>query len=118
MCSNMIRAASSGSMMKGMVKSFLSVSRVRIKPGLASCTATPVSAGLQHALDTLQHDPDTGVSWMTIPREPYESLGATAEDLEGIVDIPRSIAGTEVGLLFRRTKTGEVKISFRSGGLR
>src|SRR5690606_32263651 len=48
---------------------------------------------LERALATLQHDPDAGVSWMTIPREAYEEVGATAEDLEGIVDIPRSIAG-------------------------
>lgn len=71
---------------------------------------------LRHALDTLEHDPEAGISWMTVPREAYDELGATAEDLEGIVDIPRSIAGTEVGLLFRRTTTGEVKISFRSNG--
>ena len=71
---------------------------------------------LRQALATLEHEAQTGISWMTIPREAYEELGATAEDLEGIVDIPRSIEGTEVGLLFRRTTTGEIKISFRSNG--
>lgn len=71
---------------------------------------------LRHALLTLEHDAEAGVSWMTIPREPFEELEATAEDLEGIVDIPRSIAGTHVGLLFRRAASGEVKISFRSNG--
>ncbi len=53
---------------------------------------------------------------MTIPREAFEAVGATTDDLEGIVDIPRSIVGTEVGLLFRLTQQGEVKISFRSNG--
>lgn len=71
---------------------------------------------LRHALDTLEHDAEAGVSWMTIPREAFEELGATAEDLEGIVDIPRSIEGTHVGLLFRRASSGEIKISFRSNG--
>jgi bifunctional oligoribonuclease and PAP phosphatase NrnA len=71
---------------------------------------------LRHALDTLVHDDESGISWMEIPREAYDELGATAEDLEGIVDIPRSIEGTEVGLLFRATQSGEVKISFRSNG--
>ncbi len=71
---------------------------------------------LRYALETLEHDPEVGVSWMTIPREAYDELGVTAEDLEGIVDIPRSIAGTHVGLLFRVTTTGEVKVSFRSNG--
>jgi bifunctional oligoribonuclease and PAP phosphatase NrnA len=71
---------------------------------------------LQRALSTLEHDPQSSITWMTIPREAYEEVGATSEDLEGIVDIPRSIEGTQVGLLFRLTAAGEVKISFRSNG--
>ena len=71
---------------------------------------------LRHALATLQHDGESGVSWMTIPSDVYHELGITAEDLEGIVDIPRSIEGTHVGLLFRLAASGEVKISFRSNG--
>ena len=71
---------------------------------------------LQHALGTLEHEAESGISWMTIPLEPYKALGAGAADLEGIVDIPRSIEGTQVGLLFRSTQKGEVKISFRSNG--
>ena len=53
---------------------------------------------------------------MIVPRERYEEVGASAEDLEGFVDIPRSIEGTEVGLLFRMTASDDVKISFRSNG--
>ena len=71
---------------------------------------------LRHALDTLEHDAESGLSWMVIPKAQYEELGVVAQDLEGIVDIPRSIEGTEVGLLFRETASGEVKISFRSNG--
>jgi phosphoesterase RecJ-like protein len=32
------------------------------------------------------------------------------------VDIPRSIEGTQVGILFRPITSGEVKMSFRSNG--
>jgi bifunctional oligoribonuclease and PAP phosphatase NrnA len=71
---------------------------------------------LERALETLEYEPEFGISWMIVPRETVEEQGATAEDLEGLVDIPRSIEGTEVGLLFRSTKSGEVKISFRSNG--
>jgi phosphoesterase RecJ-like protein len=71
---------------------------------------------LKYALDSLEHEHETGISWMVVPRDKYDELGVTAEDLEGIVDIPRSIEGTEVGLLFRSTQAGEVKISFRSNG--
>lgn len=71
---------------------------------------------LRHALETLEQDEENGIAWMVVPREPYHELGVTAEDLEGFVDVPRSIIGTEVGLLFRLTQSGEVKISFRSNG--
>lgn len=71
---------------------------------------------LRYALATLEHDAEQGISWMTIPPEAFEELGMTAEELEGIVDIPRSIEGTQVGLLFRRAANGDVKISFRSNG--
>jgi phosphoesterase RecJ-like protein len=71
---------------------------------------------LQRALKTLEHDGDFGITWMKISGEAYEEVGATTDDLEGIVDIPRSIEGTQVGVLFRPIKSGEVKISFRSNG--
>ena len=71
---------------------------------------------LQRALSTLQHDAESGVTWMTIPRADFDAVGATNDDLEGIVDIPRSIEGTQVGVLFRLTAAGEVKVSFRSNG--
>lgn len=71
---------------------------------------------LRDALDTLQHDPDAGISWMVVPTESYERLGATPEDLEGLVDFPRTIEGTKVALLFRGTSTGDIKISFRTDG--
>ena len=71
---------------------------------------------LRFALTTLEHDPELGISWMIVPRDAYDELGGTPQDLEGIVDIPRSIEGTQVGLLFRSTRSGEVKVSFRSNG--
>jgi bifunctional oligoribonuclease and PAP phosphatase NrnA len=71
---------------------------------------------LRYALETLEHEPESAISWMIIPRTAYDEVGATAVDLEGIVDIPRSIEGTQVGLLFRLATSGEVKISFRSNG--
>jgi phosphoesterase RecJ-like protein len=71
---------------------------------------------LQRSLGTLEQDAEHGVTWMTIPKDAYEAVGASTDDLEGIVDIPRSVEGTQVGLLFRLTQAGEVKISFRSNG--
>lgn len=40
--------------------------------------------------------------------------GARAEDSDGFSTYPRSIEGVKVGLLFRETEEGTVKVSFRS----
>jgi len=71
---------------------------------------------MEKALATLENDEEYGLAWMTIPRDMYDRLGATPDDLEGMVDIPRGVEGVNVGLLFRTTTEGEVKVSFRSNG--
>jgi phosphoesterase RecJ-like protein len=42
--------------------------------------------------------------------------GVTGEELDGIVEHPRSIAGTRLALFFRDLGHGKVKVSFRSTG--
>ena len=42
--------------------------------------------------------------------------GAAGEDLEGLVNYARNIEGVEVGMLFKVTESGEVKVSLRSAG--
>jgi len=71
---------------------------------------------LERALATLDFDDEAGVAWMIISGEAIKSVGAEAEDFEGMVDVPRGISGAQVGLLFRPTATGEVKVSLRSNG--
>ena len=71
---------------------------------------------LEKALATLELDPEWGIAWMIIPQDDLVALRVTQEDLEGMVDVPRGVEGADVGLLFRQTTTGEVKISFRSNG--
>lgn len=71
---------------------------------------------LHAALGTLETDAGGRVAWMTIPREAFERVRAEPDDLEGLVDYPRSVEGVDVGLLFRQTLDGGVKISFRSNG--
>jgi bifunctional oligoribonuclease and PAP phosphatase NrnA len=71
---------------------------------------------LRHALETLELDEEAGIAWMVIPFDALRELGATPDDMEGLVDVPRGIQGVRVGLLFRQTTTGEVKVSFRSNG--
>ena len=65
------------------------------------------------------HRLDLELSGKVLPERSWFLVARGAEfqkDLDGIVDIPRSIKGTQVGLLFRLTKSGQVKISFRSNG--
>lgn len=71
---------------------------------------------LAECLRTLDMDEELGISWMIVPRSAYDQLEATAQDLDGFVDYPRSLAGVHVGLLFRETRSGEIKVSLRSNG--
>lgn len=71
---------------------------------------------LRESLATLQVHESGRIAWMTVPAGPYRSLAATADDLEGFVDVPRSIEGVEVALLFRTTSKGDTKVSLRSTG--
>jgi bifunctional oligoribonuclease and PAP phosphatase NrnA len=45
-----------------------------------------------------------------------ERYALRSEDLDGIVEHPRSIAGTRLALFFRDLGHGKVKVSFRSTG--
>lgn len=72
---------------------------------------------LRVSLGELEVDPEGDIAWMTVPTEAYESLSATSDDIEGLVDYPREIQGVQVGLLFRETAKGGTKISFRSNGV-
>ncbi len=69
---------------------------------------------LREALATLAVHESGRIAWMTVPKEAYDRLGATVEDLEGFVDVPRSVAGVEVAILFRTTADGRIKVSLRS----
>lgn len=71
---------------------------------------------LRAALAELEMDPEGDLAWMTVPTRPFDELGATADDIEGLVDYPRDLKGVEVGLLFRETVRGATKVSFRSNG--
>ena len=70
---------------------------------------------LAKALNSLEVDAGGGVAWMEVPHR-LEGTEPLAEDVEGMVDYPRSVEGVEVGLLFRRSANGGTKISFRSTG--
>ncbi|HVH68822.1 MAG TPA: bifunctional oligoribonuclease/PAP phosphatase NrnA [Gemmatimonadales bacterium] len=71
---------------------------------------------LVEVLATLVVEREHGLAWVTVPPDALQRHRATADDLDGIVEYPRSIAGVRLALLFRQLASGKVKVSFRSLG--
>jgi len=71
---------------------------------------------LRDALHTIGHDAEHGISWICVTADALERYDVSPEDLDGIVEHPRSIAGTRLALFFRDLGYGKVKVSFRSTG--
>ncbi len=71
---------------------------------------------LRDSLHSLGHDPVHGISWISVTADALERYEVSPEDLDGIVEHPRSIAGTRLALFFRELGYGKVKVSFRSTG--
>jgi phosphoesterase RecJ-like protein len=71
---------------------------------------------LADVLATLGVDESCGLAWLSMPAGMLERYGVRQEDLDGIVEHARSIAGTRMALFFRDLGYGKVKLSFRSTG--
>lgn len=71
---------------------------------------------LGKALLTLEVDESNYASWLTITRDMLNNTEANDEEVEGIIDIARTLENTEVSILFRETKDNKIKVSFRSKG--
>ncbi len=67
-------------------------------------------------IDTLVVEPDVGLAWMTMPTGALRRHQVEADQLEGLVELPRSIEGVRLALLFRPLANGRIKVSFRSVG--
>nr|WP_245302219.1 bifunctional oligoribonuclease/PAP phosphatase NrnA [Symbiobacterium terraclitae] len=74
----------------------------------------PRLALLARALQTLRLDGGGRVAWMVITREMLREAGAQEHDAEGVVNYARSVSGVEVGILFKETPDGRVRVSLRS----
>ena len=71
---------------------------------------------LRDVLHSLESDAEAGLSWISVPADALERYGLRGEELDGIVEHPRSIAGTRLAIFFRDLGHGKVKVSFRSTG--
>src|SRR5207237_8522135 len=61
-------------------------------------------------------DEACGLTWLSMNACALEKYHVRPEDLDGIVEHARSIAGTRMALFFRDLGYGKVKVSFRSTG--
>jgi phosphoesterase RecJ-like protein len=71
---------------------------------------------LREALGSLVSESDVGLSYISVEAGVTDRYDVTSEELDGIVEHPRSIAGTRMALFFRDLGHGKVKVSFRSTG--
>ena len=71
---------------------------------------------LGEVLATLGVDETHGLTWLSMDAGALEKYDVRQEDLDGIVEHARSIAGTRMALFFRDLGYGKVKVSFRSTG--
>ena len=71
---------------------------------------------LAEVLSTLGVDEEHGLAWLSMSAGALDKYDVRQEDLDGIVEHARSIAGTRMALFFRDLGYGKVKVSFRSTG--
>ncbi|MCB1008055.1 MAG: bifunctional oligoribonuclease/PAP phosphatase NrnA [Acidobacteria bacterium] len=71
---------------------------------------------LGELLATLERHGDGRVATVALPRAAFERAGAAAGDSEGLIDVPRSIAGVEAVALLRELGDDDWKLSLRSRG--
>ncbi|MEX2179912.1 MAG: bifunctional oligoribonuclease/PAP phosphatase NrnA [Gemmatimonadaceae bacterium] len=71
---------------------------------------------LAEVLQTLGVDEQKGLSWLSMPAGVLERHKVRQEDLDGIVEHARTVAGTRMAVFFRDLGHGKVKVSFRSTG--
>lgn len=69
---------------------------------------------LREALATLEVDPAYGLTWISVAAGSLEEHGVRSEDLDGIAEHARSVAGTRMAIFFRDLGHDRVKISFRT----
>ena len=69
---------------------------------------------LGRGLVELQSAADARIAWMAFTRHTFEEAGADDEDVEGMIDLLRTIGGVEIAILYRETRDGKISVSLRS----
>ncbi|UOF89395.1 bifunctional oligoribonuclease/PAP phosphatase NrnA [Fodinisporobacter ferrooxydans] len=69
---------------------------------------------LKECLPTIQRDDSGKLAWIVTTRHVLELTKAREDECEGLVDFARNIEGVEVGVAFRESGDGRIKVSLRS----
>lgn len=69
---------------------------------------------LKRVLETLDIETDRRIGSLEVHQQACREVGARPEHTDGLVDLPRSIRGVEVSVIFTETTDGFVKVSLRS----
>jgi len=88
----------------------------RVSHWLYESQPEPAIRLLGELLSTLERHGDGRVATVVLPLAAFERSGAGPGDSEGLIDVPRSIAGVEAVALLRELSAGEWKLSLRSRG--
>ncbi len=66
------------------------------------------------ALSGLEVEQGGRLAWMNITQADLRESGARPEDVDGFVDLPRTLDGVEMVILFMELASGRLKVSLRS----
>ncbi len=80
-----------------------------------SCSPAKVSL-MGDMLTSLQYECEGKVAWFEVTRQKLRESGAQTWELETFPEIPKMIAGVEIGLMFTEMDRNRTKISLRSKG--
>ncbi len=69
---------------------------------------------LRQVLETLDIETDCRIGSLEVRRQARQELGAGYEHAEGLVDLPRTIRGVEISVLFTEMPEDLIKVSLRS----
>ena len=77
--------------------------------------STPIEAVrlMSRVLSTTEVDDKVPVAWMVVRRKDLEETGATYEEMERFADVPRSVVGASMGVLFVEEEDGMTHVSLR-----
>jgi phosphoesterase RecJ-like protein len=67
-------------------------------------------------LSTLESTASGKLAWISATLEMVNNAGATHDDMDGFVDLVRSIKGVELVVFFKEMSEGDIKVSLRSNG--